>query len=68
MGPCTTPITLKIQLGKITFVSLMYAVEFVAKTDCRACVGIGNGKGKGAHEPKAQTSGPYTGFISMNHA
>ena len=46
----------------------MYAVEFVAKTDCRACVGIGDGKGKGAHEPKTQTSGLYTGFIRMNHA
>ena len=24
-------------------------------------------KGKGAHEPKAQTAGAYPGFISMRH-
>ena len=25
------------------------------------------GKGKGAHEPKAQTVGVYSGFISLKH-
>ena len=27
-----------------------------------------SGKGKGAHEPKAQTSRDYPGFIDMRHA
>jgi len=27
-----------------------------------------SGKGNGAHEPKAQTSGAYPGFIDMKHA
>ena len=27
-----------------------------------------SGKGKGAHEPKAQTAGAYPGFLNMKHA
>ena len=27
-----------------------------------------SGKGKDAHEPKAQTAGAYPGFLNMKHA
>ena len=57
----------KISVSQKTFYHILrLCSQLFAKTReaTRYCM---KGKGKGAHEPKAQTAGAYSGVISLKH-